>query len=217
MLRKQDCTETIWGHIVHQCGDLAKAPSAPFPHSFSQASWFSSCPFQCGQSATRWQNPHPNSTSFNLLHLWKQVQFQGTLIYIITWFGPPNTSLMWQDTHWFLKKLLLAKVSTGLKSDGEFSTPDRSKSGLVCLIFNPTPQSILTTIQMGKWQKEVICLRSHTHAKHYHIITCSCKMIPIKYKVASWWKEQPGMGDLTHHQCQTCHWNTTPRNTFQNI
>lgn len=26
MLRKQDCTETTWGHIVHQRGDLTKAP-----------------------------------------------------------------------------------------------------------------------------------------------------------------------------------------------
>lgn len=68
----------------------------------------------------------------------------------------------------------------------------------------PTPQSIPSTPRRGKRQSDVTRLRSHTHVKHYHVITCSGKMTPVNDKRAGGRKEQAGVGDLTHPHGRPC-------------
>lgn len=167
--------------------------------------------------ATRWPpTKSPNSTSCDPSHLRTRGPFSKS----------PHTSLHWSSQHprevgahtWAPQETVPQErqVSAwGQMVSSPIQTSPSQDLSISSLI--QTPQSLLTTIQMGKWQSEMICLRSHTHVKHYRIITCSGKMIPMNYKLASWWKEQAGVGDLTHAQWWTCHWNMTPRNTFQNI
>lgn len=172
-----------------------KTQSGKFPHSFSRASRFSNRSFPCGPSAQPGGHSPPprtgpDSTSHAPPHLRARGPFSRS----------PHTSPFNGSHDTSGKGHTRAPQATvtqerQIPAWGQMVTShiqtspsqDLSTSSLI-----RTPQSILTTTQMGKWQSEMICLRSHTHVKHYHIITCSGKMIPMNYKCASGWKEQAG-------------------------
>ena len=198
-LSKQDCTEAIWGPHTPPVWRPCTSPKGKVPTVLITG--LLTARSDAGNWLTRWHDTTLIAPPRMLRICANKRSCKVSQIYYFIWYSQHLTEMAGPT---LAPQETVRKFKYQPKIRQQFSSPDLSKSGLVGLIFNRTPQSLNTT-QTGKWRNGVICLRSHTHAKHYRIITCSCKMIPINYKVASQRKEQPGMGDLTHHQCRTCH------------
>lgn len=107
---KQDCTETIWAHVVHRFGELAKAPKWEVPTFLVPGLLgLSQCPFWCGQSVQQGGHRQKALTvPLMILRIWGQEgHFQSPLTH--PWTDPHNTPGKWGHTHELLKKLFLRK------------------------------------------------------------------------------------------------------------
>lgn len=171
---KQDCTETIWAHVVHRFGELAKAPKWEVPTFLVPGlPGLSQCPFWCGQSVQQGGHRQKALTvPLVILRIWGQEgHFQSPLTHPYT--DPHNTPGSGGTHMSSSRNCSSGKASIGLRADGELSNPDLSKSGPVYLIFNPNtskPSYYHTNGQMAEWNDLPEVTHTCKALSYYHLL-----------------------------------------------
>lgn len=184
MLSKQDGTETTWGPHSPSVWRPCKSPEAGCSLVLLPGLLLPRLPVAIG--AVRAGDPvenKPSSSSTLLQVCGNGCSVQGTLMCIPSC-DPHSTSVKRQSTHESPKRNCYSqKPRVSLRSDHWISNPDLLKSGPVYLIFNPSSKHFYHDAS-GQMAGESDVLEPCTHTKHYHLITRSCKLLPIASKVA---------------------------------